>query len=141
MRQSLGISLLCFVFFLFISYYFMDKLRRDSMEECVSCTKIGLFGIYSRQILILLFTDLFFTLTVIGYNIYILAITGTSQPEALLHILLCVFLYIFLPSAVSVFFGSFTAMTMQRLPACLLMIFYTLTVSPLMRFIIEAKGV
>ena len=64
MRISLKMVFYCFIFFLFASYYFADKLRQSSLEECFRATKKGLPDFFGKHLMIFGAFDLIFTLAI-----------------------------------------------------------------------------
>lgn len=118
---TLKTSVYFFVFFAFVSYYFFDKLRHDSMQECVQATRGGLLKLYGGQLLVMVLVNLVLTVTVAAYNVYAYAALQINRAEVLASILGCVFLYFFLVAFIAVLLGLAVALTMKRLPACMVL--------------------
>ena len=131
LEESLGCSAFSFAFFLFISYYYADKMRYSYLDECVSATHGGIRAVYGHKFVILLFFDFLVTATMLGYNLYEYILLQISHSETLIHILLCLCLYVFAVSSVAIVLGMWIAMKMRRLPACLLMVIIVLVSSTL----------
>lgn len=138
LRATLPLSMLCFVFFTFVSYYFADKPRHDTLLECARVTRHGLPRLYGSQFLLLLALDLLFTLVAAGYNAYACFALQIGRAEAVLHILGCVLLYIFLVSLAGILLGMAAALTLNRFAACLVLVLFILLGSPLALYVAQA---
>lgn len=138
LRESLLTSILCFAFFLFASYYFIDKARQDSMLECIRATSGGARSVYFRQLGVLFCVAFLFYLVYLFYNLYAYFAWNIGHFEVLWHIAVCLFVYIFLVSAAAVLLGTLVALFFKRLAACLIMITIMLLVSPVSLYLIEA---
>lgn len=133
---TMGTSLWCFTFFSFISYYYLDKLRFDSQKECMQSIFRGVEITYKNQILVLFTVVLVFTATLMGYNFYAYWVLQINHAEALVHILLCVFLYIFCISLTGIGLGMLAALKLKRLMACSVISLFVVISSPIfLRFI------
>ena len=131
LEESLSCSFLCFAFFLFVSYYYADKLRYSSLDECVTTTKGGIWSIYGPQLGVLMTLNAIVTVTMLGYNLYAYFSLQIGHSETWIHIMLCILLYIFAVSAVAIILGMLIAMKLRRLPACLWMVAVVLVTSAL----------
>ena len=58
LRDTFQVSIYCFIFFAFISYYFLEKARGASLLECLSVVENGRLNTYGAQILFLTVLDL-----------------------------------------------------------------------------------
>ena len=95
LEESLNGSAFCFAFFLFVSYYYADKLRYSSLDECVSATNRGGRVIYRHQFLMLMLLNTIITATMLAYNLYAYFALQIGHSETLIHIRLCLLLYVF----------------------------------------------
>lgn len=137
LKVSLSSSLVCFVFFVFVSYYFMDKVRSCSLSECAKATCGGAAGIYLKQFCILVLLDFVFAVFYFLYNICAYFAWDIAHPEVLGHIIMCLFLYIFMISLVAILLGFLLALIFKRFGAFLTMILAVFLTSPITLYVVE----
>lgn len=135
LRESLQTSILCFAFFMFVSYYFTDKARHNSLLECVRVTGGGSAGMYMKQLGVLVCLDALFTVFYLFYNLYVYFSWDIGHPEVLWHIVKCLFLYIFMVSFIAILLGILIAQLFKRFGALLIMVAIVLLTSPVASFI------
>lgn len=131
LQFSVKMVFYCFIFFMFASYYFADKLRQSSLEECFCATKKGLPGFFGSHLAIFGIIDLIFTLTITAYNVITYFALEFEHTDVLVYSVVCIFFYIFCMSAIAILLGTLIAIKMKRLPACLCMALTAFIVSPL----------
>lgn len=131
LQISIGMVFYCFIFFLFSSYYFADKLRQSSLEECFRATKKGLPDFFGKHLMIFGALDLVIALTMTVYNVITYFVLKFEHTDVLIYSVVCIFFYIFCMSAIAILLGTFIAIKMMRLPACLCMALTAFLVSPL----------
>lgn len=87
---------LTFLFFLFLSYEFFDKVRRDRVEETIT----SISGMHSHIVMVqgilLVLLNLFYCTAFVIYQIIMMRYNGIHSVHYLLFILISVFLYHFL---------------------------------------------
>lgn len=138
LRESLSTSILCFAFFMFVSYYFADKARHDSLLECVRVTGSGVSGMYLKQLGVLVCIDAAFTAFYLFYNLYAYFSWDIGHAEVLWHIVMCIFIYIFMVSLVAILLGLLIALSFKRFGACLIMIAIVMLTSPFASYVLAA---
>ncbi len=87
---------LTFLFFLFLSYEFFCKVRRERIEETIACIGGRHSNIIRMQGILLLFLDFLFCTVFVVYQIIAMRINEIHSRRYLLFILVSVFLYHFL---------------------------------------------
>ncbi len=136
LSASMDSSVLCFVFFMFISYYFTDKVNKSSMLECAEVTRGGALGVYLRQLAVLTALNLLFTASYFIYNMYAYFGWNIDHAEVLGHILMCLFIYIFMVSFIAMLLGLLLSLCFKRFGAYVVMIAVILLTSPFTEYFI-----
>lgn len=136
LQVSLRTSVLCFVFFMFISYYFTDKINKSSILECAKVTRGRALGVYLRQFAVLVALDFLFTVFYLFYNMYAYFNWNIDHTEVLKHILMCLFIYIFMVSLIAMLLGLLLSLCFKRYGAYIVMIAVILLTSPFTEYFI-----
>lgn len=135
LKQSQVLSVVCFVFFVFIAYEYLIKCKNASMLECVKSIHNGLIKIYLSQLTFLTALILVVTMNVMLYCYVACLYVGVNLPSFLYHILLNNFLNITLVSLLGVGLGALCALYLKRFSAYLMIILVTIIISPIFDFI------
>lgn len=125
----LRLSIFCMVYFMFVSYEFFYKLKGANLQECINATNNGFRTLYGNQFLIMLGLDFIITLTFIIYNFVTYFSSGINHTEYLIHIILNIFVNIFLVSFAGIILGMCVALIFKRLKAYLLLTLFALLTS------------
>lgn len=114
LEVTLKLSKYIFVFFLFLSYEFFYRNKHYNMEEVAAVTKKGVNRKhYGAQFLAVTLFNAIMTLLIILYNIVIFRIIAANQGiknamnDYIVHIILCVIIYIFLINILASLIGMF----------------------------------
>lgn len=125
----LKLSIFCMVYFMFVSYEFFYKLKSSNLQECVDATDNGSKMLYGNQFIVMLGLNLIITLTFMIYNTVTYFILDINHTEYLIHIILNIFVNIFLISLVGIVLGMCVALVFKRLKAYLLLTLFALLTS------------
>lgn len=131
LKRSQEISIIYFIFFVFISYEYLVKSKNSGLLECFSVLNKGKVKLYLSKLAVLLLIILIMTLNIIIYNYISYFTMNVSSLSYAYHIFLNNFLNIFLVSLLGVCIGTVASLYFKRFPAYLLMIFLTILVSPI----------
>lgn len=139
LEVTLQLSKYVFVFFLVLSYEFFYKGKKNAFEETASVTKLGQRGRhYLMQYLVMCSVVLFFTILLILYNIVIFEIISEDNGRAtigldyIIHIILCIIVYIFLVSLLSINLGALLHKVGNRIVGYGLIVFAVFISGPYM---------
>lgn len=136
LKVTMSTSIWCFTFFSFASYYYLDKLCFDSLEECAQSLCNGAKKIYFNQIFVLFVLAFIITLTLTAYNIYAYWKLEIHHIEVLKHMLYCILLYILGVSLAGIGLGLLVALKLKRLSACSLIALVVFISTPIfLRFV------
>lgn len=130
LKSCLSLSLLCMVYFLFVSYEYFYKLRWAGLRECVDATGRGVGMLYRNQFLVMLGLNLIVSLAFLCHNVFNYFYLQMNRPEYLVHILLNILLNIFLVCLAATLIGMCVALVCRRLSGYLLLTLFALLTSP-----------
>ncbi|MBU5677048.1 ABC transporter permease [Alkaliphilus sp. MSJ-5] len=129
--HSQKISIIYFVFFVFISYEYLVKSKNESILECFSVINNGKFKLYFSKLAVLVIIIVIMTLNIMIYNYVAYFVMNVNSLSYAYHIFLNNFLNVFLVSFLGVCIGTVTSLYLKRFPAYLIMIFSTVLISPI----------
>lgn len=136
LRNTLNVSFYIFLFLLFISYKFLNKVNIYKLYE-VQNTSINCRKFKISQIALLILIALLFTLTLIAYNLfYNIKFALTSIDYNIYVVLNCV-LNIFLIGILAISIGNFLAKIKNRILCYVLLIILAFLFSPVFQTIIS----
>ncbi|MBW4827239.1 MAG: ABC transporter permease [Clostridiaceae bacterium] len=128
-------SMICFVFFTFISYEYLVKIKNDDLLECFSAMDKGKVKLYFSQLVVLIIIVSLITLNIMIYNYVAYFAMNLNSLAYAIHIFLSNFINIFLVSLLGVFIGAVASMYLKRFSAYFLMIVLVFLISPISEII------
>ena len=129
LEGSLRLSIICMVFFMFVSYEYFYKLKASHLDECMNVTKSGSHTLYGNQFLIMLGFVTITALVFIAYNVGVYFYMNVNKMEYIIHILLNILVNIFIISVLGIIVGMCAALTFKRLTTYLLLTLIALLTS------------
>ncbi len=135
---TLDMSMIAFVFFMFLSYEYLCKIKQHSLEEVLKATKKGYSSFYITGILILASLLAVYALIVLGINIVIYFCLGIDKTEYLAHIVLNIFLNVFLILLIGILLGAAVSFVKQRIAAYVVMLIAVFLSTPMFTAITDA---
>ncbi|WP_459767370.1 ABC transporter permease [Alkaliphilus crotonatoxidans] len=135
LQVSQKLSMVYFIFFIFISYEYLVKSKNDFILESLSITDNGKLTLYFSKFVVLLAIMVTMTLNIMLYN-YISYIAMHVQALSFAyHIFLNNILNIFLVSFLGSCIGTMVSLYLKRFQAYLLMILSGILISPIFEFV------
>lgn len=131
LKHSQKISIIYFVFFVFISYEYLVKSKNENILECFSVINKGKIKLYFSKLVVLVIMLLIMTLNIMIYNYIAYFVINVNSLSYAYHIFSNNFLNIFLVSFLGMCIGTVTSLYLKRFPAYIIMIFSTVLISPI----------
>jgi len=132
--ESQMLSIVYFVFFVFISYEYIAKSKNVNLSESISVINNGKFIFYISKLAALAIIMLIMTLNILIYNYAAYFFEGIKLLPFALHIFLNNILNIFLVSLAGACIGTVAALYLSKFQAYLLIIILTVLISPISEF-------
>ncbi len=132
---SQEISIIYFIFFVFISYEYFVKSKNINLIECFSAVHKGKIKLYFSQSSVLIMLISAMTLTMMIYNYFVFMVMNVNAWSYAVHIFLVHLLNIFLVSFSGICIGMMVSLYLKRFPAYLAMISVTVLISPVCEFV------
>ncbi|WDV47081.1 ABC transporter permease [Clostridiaceae bacterium M8S5] len=131
LKQSQSLSIFYFIFFVFITYEFLIKSRRNNIVECFSALHNGKLKVYLSKITVLVAFVVFMTIIPVLYNIIACITNNMHYKPYIYHIFSNIFLNIFLVSILAICLSTFISLYLNKFSAYLTMILLTVLISPI----------
>lgn len=138
LSATLDMSMIAFVFFMFLSYEYLCKIKQHSLEEVLKATKKGYSSFYITGILVLASLLAVYALIVLGINIVIYFCLGIDKTEYLVHIVLNISLNVFLTLLIGILLGAAVSFVKQRIAAYVVMLIAVFLSTPMFTAITDA---
>ena len=138
LSASLDTSMIAFIFFMFLSYEYLCRIKQQSVEEMLKASSGGLKSFYLTGLSILAFLLGAYALAVFSINVVIYFCLGVGKSEYLVHIVLNVFLNIFLVPLVGILFGAAVSFSRRRIGAYIAMLAAAFLSTPMFTAITDA---
>ena len=131
LRNSLIVSILFFIYFMFISYEYLYKLKFYNLDECLATTKKGRQILILNQLFIIIALDIFLVIFVLIYNLYAYFNLSVNSTNYLIHLISNIAFEMFCIPILGILIGICAALVFKRLHAYLFMTFFALLTSPI----------
>lgn len=138
LSATLDMSMIVFVFFMFLSYEYLCRIKQEYIEEVLKATGNGQRSFYVTGIWVLILLLTIYVLTVLCINLVIYFCLNIEKTEYLIHIVLNVFLNIFLIPLVGILLGASVSFVKKRIAAYILMLVTVFISTPMFTTITDA---
>ncbi|WIV13499.1 ABC transporter permease [Proteiniborus sp. MB09-C3] len=135
LQISQKLSIVYFIFFLFVSYEYLMKSKNDHILECFLTMDRGILKLYISKLIVLIMIILIMTLNVMVYNYISYFATNIKSISFAYHVFLNNLLNVFLVSFLGSCIGIIISLYLKKFLAYLLMIFLGILVSPISEFV------
>lgn len=131
LRMSQRLSIICFVYFIFISYEYMMSSENVSLKETIATVYKGKIKLFLNQYIILLIPIIFISINILVYNVFLYYKLSIQSTPYLIHIFKNIILNITLISIIGSLAGSVIALRLKRFSAYAIMALIVFGVSPI----------
>ncbi len=138
LSATLDMSMIAFVFFMFLSYEFLCRIKQQFVEEVLKSTDSGYKSFYLTGMFILVSLLAIYTLLVLIVNLIVYFCLDVSNFEYLNHIVLNVFLNMFLVPLVGILVGAAVSFSKRRISAYVVMLVAVFFSTPMFTAITDA---
>ncbi len=135
LQISQKLSMVYFIFFIFISYEYLVKSKNDFILESLSIMDKGKLKLYFSKFVVLLAIMVTVTLNIMLYDYIAYFAMNVQALSFAYHIFLNNILNIFLVSFLGSCIGTMISLYVRRFPAYLLMILSAILISPIFEFV------
>lgn len=135
LKQSQMLSVVYFVFFVFISYEYLIKSKNANLLEGFAAINNGKIILYLSKLIVLIILTLIMTLNIMIYNYVAYFAMNINSLSFALHILSNNVLNITIVSLIGASIGAIAALYLKRFPAYLLIILISILISPIVDII------
>ena len=137
LAATLKISLFSLIFFMFVSYEFLNKARQCLFHERLGALQNGKLKYYADRLLVLSFTVLAQALIFLIINMQIVHEFDLMQSAYPAYVAACIAINLFAVPMVGVLIGSLISFISKRLTALMVIVFFAFMVTPLAEMIIS----
>lgn len=135
LQISQKLSIVYFIFFLFVSYEYLIKSKNDHILECFLAMERGILKVYFSKFIVLVIIIFMMTLNIMVYNYIAYFTMNIKSISFAYHIFLNSLLNIFLVSFLGCCIGILISLYLKKFSAYLLIIFLGILVSPIFEFV------
>lgn len=138
LSATLGLSVFAFVFFMFLSYEYLFKLRAQTVKEVLEATENGRGKFYSLSLLILTGLLAVYCAVLFVFNAGEYLSLDIGKGGYFLHLALNIFLNLFLVPLVGILLGAAISFVPRRVTAYVLMILSVFLSTPMLSAVTDA---
>lgn len=132
-KDTLMLSQIFFIAFLFISYEFFYLSKSSSCKECIGATCRGEGAFLRGQFLVLISLSVLFCITIFICHIAFYFLCGNTDVDFIIHMGFNILLNFFLMSIIAILFACIDALLFKRLPAYLIIFVFIILTGPTFR--------
>lgn len=128
--STLSLSVLFFILMMFLSYEYFAKAKAVGLGEVIAATRSGRFRLYGRQFGVMTIVSVLLTAGPMVINVYYYFYQQIGHAEYLLHIIVCILLYLTGVMVVGTLLGMCASLMKTRVRAYVFIVIVALLVSP-----------
>lgn len=138
LQLSLEMSVFSFVFFMFVAYEYLNKVKQNSAEELLKTTKNGYVRYYFNAFSVLFTISAVYTVVFFIVNIAVYFSLNINDTQYFAHIVLNILLNILWVSVLAILIGGTFSFLKSRIVSYVLMVLIVFVSTPVFLLISES---